>query len=381
MIGVSFDTATSDRGRARWIVEQSGATLLHVIGPEAWLAHEILSWINNGRANVIFRYFPAWRGEKGDDDMCLDGGFETLSRYVDEACALAGVPALILQIENEPKLDPADPLDARRAKLRRIADGLIYAADKAHGRGFRSVLGNFATGNLKVEDWLDGLLPLLKYAADHCDRVAIGAHEYTVKAQDPSSGAWVWYEGRPVVGRQGGDLIGNYRHILNAAALAGLVMPNVVITEIGVWPSWAEKVHEDETAYADWLIGLDADLYRQDRTLVGALPFLCGGGAKWAAFDMTPKTAFWERIGRYNRSHGAPLFHWPLPEPKPVPEPEPSPAPDSNLEKRLALAEESLRQLWHSHRGLEVKVTGLETESVERRTALRAVLQQWLAAL
>lgn len=339
MIGAVFDANTVDRGRAQSIVQKSNATLFHVISTDdAWLAREVLSW-RGGKANVIFRYFPAWRGSLGDDNLALGGGVDAMSLYVNEAIARTLDTRVILSLDNEPVFPPGATLDERARMLRKCAEVLIYGAEKAAAQGYKVVLGNFATGTLKADDWRGGLLPLLRYAGEHPDRVAIGTHEYVVKVGDS------YYEGRSSGPGLGGDLIGNYRHILAAAASLGLPVPNTVVTEIGIYPRWEEYFQGDESRYADWLVALDDGMYSQDRAVIGILPFICGGGDQWKAFDLKDKTVFLEKVGAHNRARGMAFFEWPAPDGGGDGPPPPGGPDGDGIAERLARVEKQLDAL------------------------------------
>ena len=207
-----------------------------------------------------------WVGRLVVDEQPL----ETVAhqRFVDRLLQVAEpFRGLIDALEGYNEVAIGDRYDMERwATLER------YRADRLHLAGWRSVVGNFATGNPELHLWWH-----FREAVEAAD--FLGLHEYS-PALPAHAEDWTWHQMRWVRAKQ---------------ALGDSWRP-LIVTECGVddgrGGGW--RRHADAQAYLDYLRAYDNSLIAQPNgDVVGATVFCYGhlSGDGWDSFDIDGKMA------------------------------------------------------------------------------------------
>ena len=207
-----------------------------------------------------------WVGRLVVDEQPL----ETVAhqRFVDRLLQVAEpFRGLIDALEGYNEVAIGDRYDMERwATLER------YRADRLHLAGWRSVVGNFATGNPELHLWWH-----FREAVEAAD--FLGLHEYS-PALPAHAEDWTWHQMRWVRAKQ---------------ALGDSWRP-LIVTECGVddgrGGGW--RRHADAQAYLDYLRAYDNSLIAQPNgDVVGATVFCYGHlpGDGWGSFDISGEMA------------------------------------------------------------------------------------------
>lgn len=314
--------------------------LLQEYRPAAWVTFDggRARWLKSTfpEALVVYRHMP-------DGNNLHQRRPDAISWYHEARAACGSDNRIIIQCGNEPDAVNLDALTAWTCDV-------IDAADRDGGTV--AVLG-FSVCHPTPEDWRGPLLPVLRKLSD--SRHYLLLHEYFVTY----GGEWC---------------IGQFRNAHTAADEIGITRPQIILGEYGYdLPGWKACQRERgllDEQYAAVLVKAWNEVYAPAGVRTACV-YAWGRGDVWQDYDVSDAGAFLTTLKAATLADPTPLNQNLPPDSGDVTGGHPTPTGN----------ETDLEQLWRSHRELASEVARLKTENDEQRAALRAVLQQWLAAL